>query len=210
MRQLHREQGVSRFVEGSDLLLLVGENHRLAFHAHEDFVLGQLEVVLQNSLAVLTSRAQSGLVDHVGQVSAGESRSPPSQDAEFHVFGERNLAGVHTQNFFAPANVGTIHHDAPIEAAGAEQCRIKHIRTIRRGHENDALVRLEAVHLDQQLVQSLLALVVSTAEASTTVTSHGVDFVDENDAGSVLLALLEQVTNTACAYAYEHLYEIGP
>ena len=70
MRQLYGEQRVSRLVEGSHLLLLVGENHGLALHAHQHFIFGQLEVVMQNGLAVLASGTQSGLVHHIGEVGA--------------------------------------------------------------------------------------------------------------------------------------------
>ena len=41
------------------------------------------------------------------------------------------------------------------------------------------------------------------------MTADGVDFVDEDDARSVLLALLEQVADAACAHADEHLHEVG-
>jgi hypothetical protein len=61
--------------------------------------------------------------------------------------------------------------------------------------EDDAVVGLEAVHLDQQLVERLLALVVPAAEAGAAVTADGVDLVDEDDAGRVLLALLEEVAD---------------
>src|SRR2546430_7682942 len=40
-------------------------------------------------------------------------------------------------------------------------------RHVGRGDQNDALVRLEAVHLDEELVQGLLTLVVAAAEAGT-------------------------------------------
>jgi energy-converting hydrogenase Eha subunit H len=56
-------------------------------------------------------------------------------------------------------------------------------------------VRLETVHLDEQLVQGLFALVVTAAEAGAAMTADRVDFVDEDDAGRVLLALLEQVAH---------------
>ena len=67
---------------------------------------------------------------------------------------------------------------------------------------------LEAVHLDQQLVERLLALVVAAAEAGTTMPADGVDLVDEDDAGGVLLALLEQVAHPGGADADEHLDEV--
>ena len=63
-------QSVSSFVVGSDLLLVVGEQHRFALCAHEDLVLGQFEVVHVNRFAVLASCIQRSFVDHVGQIGA--------------------------------------------------------------------------------------------------------------------------------------------
>ena len=115
---------------------------------------------------------------------------------------------MNAQDLFAAANVGTRNHHAAIEAAGTQQRRIEHVGTVGGGDQDDAFVRLEAVHLDQQLVQGLLALVVSAAEAGAAMAADGVDFVDEDDAGGVLLALLEQVADAACAHADEHLHEV--
>ena len=68
---------------------------------------------------------------------------------------------------------------------------------------------LEAVHLDEQLVERLLALVVTAAEAGAAVPADRVDLVDEDDARRVRLALLEQVAHAARADADEHLDEVG-
>ena len=70
-------------------------------------------------------------------------------------------------------------------------------------------VALEAVHLDQQLVQRLLALVVAAAEARAALAADRVDLVDEHDAGRVLLRLLEHVAHARRADADEHLDEVG-
>ena len=70
-------------------------------------------------------------------------------------------------------------------------------------------VGLEAVHLDQHLVQRLLALVVAAAEAGAALAADRVDFVDEDDAGRVLLRLLEHVAHARRADADEHLDEVG-
>jgi hypothetical protein len=81
--------------------------------------------------------------------------------------------------------------------------------SVRRRDQDDALVALEAVHLDQQLIQGLLALIVAAAHASAAVAADGVDLVDEDDAGRVLLALHEQVAHARGADADEHLDEVG-
>ena len=113
-----------------------------------------------------------------------------------------------SQDHLATLHVGTADDDAPVEAAGPEQRRIEHVRAVGRRHQDHAFVRFEAVHLDQQLVQRLLALVVSAAEAGAAMTADSVDFIDEDDAGRVLLALLEQIANAARADAHEHFDEV--
>ena len=204
-----RDQRVPRFVIGGDPLLLVGEQHGLALGAHEHLVLGQLEVVHHDLLAIDASGVEGGLVDHVGQVGSAEAGCAASQDVEVGVVGDGNLLDVHAEDLFAAAHVGQAHHHAAVEAAGAQQRGIKHVGAVGGRDEDDAVVRFESVHFDEQLIQRLLALVVSAAEAGTAMTADGVDFVDEDDAGSVLLALFEEIANAACADADEHLNKVG-
>src|SRR6202011_6128207 len=66
-----------------------------------------------------------------------------------------------------------------------------------------------AVHLDEQLVQRLLALVIATAETGAAMAADRVDLVDEDDAGRVLLRLLEHVAHARRADTDEHLDEVG-
>ena len=46
------------------------------------------------------------------------------------------------------------------------------------------------------------------AETGATMAAHGVDFVNKDDAGRVLFALLEKVADPARANAHEHLDKI--
>ena len=55
------------------------------------------------------------------------------------------------------------------------------------GDEDDALALAEPVHLDQQLVEGLFALVVTAAQASAALPADGVDLVDEDDAREFFL-----------------------
>src|ERR1017187_10226766 len=95
-----------------------------------------------------------------------------------------------------------------VVADGAEQRRIQHVGAVRSRHQDDAFVGFEAVHFHHQLVEGLLALVMSAAEPGAAMAAHRVDFIDENDAGGILLALFEQVAHTAGAHAHEHLDEV--
>ena len=64
-----------------------------------------------------------------------------------------------------PFDVRIVDDDLPVEPAGTHQGRIQDIRAVGRGDHDDALVRAEAVHLDEQLVEGLLPFVMPAAEA---------------------------------------------
>ena len=151
---------------------------------------------------------QGRFVDHVGQFRAGISRRAAGYDREIDAFSEFHFLGVHAQNFFAALHVGKIDRDLAIETARAQQSRIEHVGAVRRGDDDDAFLRVEAVHLDEQGIQRLLALIVSAADAVAAMAADGVDFVDENDARRRLLALLKHVAHAGGADADEHLDEV--
>ena len=69
--------------------------------------------------------------------------------------------------------------------------------------------RVEPVHLDQDLVERLLPLVVAAAESGAALAADRVDLVDEDDARRVALRLVEEIAHAAGADADEHLDELG-
>ena len=108
-----------------------------------------------------------------------------------------------------PLGVRHIHHDLAVEAARAQERRVEHVGTVGRRDEDHAAVGVESVHLDQQLVQSLLALVVPATEAGAALPSHRVDLVDEDQAGAMRLGGVKQISHSGRTHADEHLDEIG-
>ena len=59
---------------------------------------------------------------------------------------------------------GPLDDDAPIEPAGPQQSRIEHVGPVGRREHDGQIAPREAVHLREELVQRLLALVVAPAE----------------------------------------------
>ncbi len=108
----------------------------------------------------------------------------------------------------AAGQVRVGHRDLAVEAAGPQQRRVEDVGPVGGRDQDDALALAEAVHLDEQLVEGLLAFVVAAAEAGAALAADGVDLVDEDDARAVLLGLLEQVTHPGGADADEHLDEV--
>ena len=114
---------------------------------------------------------------------------------------------MHLEDLLTALEIGQLHGHAPVKAAGARERRVERLGPVRGGEDDDAVVALEAVHLGQQLIERLLALVVA-ADLPVALFADGVDLVDEHDAGGFLLGLPEQVAHLACAHADEHLHEL--
>ena len=112
------------------------------------------------------------------------------------------------EDLLAALHVGGVDADLAVEAARAQQGGVEDVGAVRRRDQDDVGLDVEAVHLDQKLVEGLLALVVTAAEAGAAVASDRVDLVDEDDGRRVLLRLLEQVAHAARADAHEHLDEV--
>src|SRR6266700_3694723 len=53
-----------------------------------------------------------------------------------------------------------------------EQRGVEDVGAVGGGDQDDALVRLEAIHLDQELVERLLPLVVAAPQPRAAVTAH--------------------------------------
>jgi len=117
---------------------------------------------------------------------------------------------VDPEDRLASTDIGLVHDDLAVEAASPKERGVEDLRAVGGGHDDDALGGVEAVHLDEELVQRLLALVVTTDEAGRAPAGlpDGVQLVDEDDAGRLLLGLLEEVAHARGPDADEHLDEL--
>src|SRR6185503_11856330 len=108
--------------------------------------------------------------------------------------------------------------DLPVEAPGPQQGRVEDVGSVRGRDDDDALVRLEAVHLDEQLVQRLLALIVSAAKARAAMATDSVDLVDENDTvvndcvvrDEIVYAIHTQIIHGLAGLDLRHRFDARP
>jgi hypothetical protein len=158
---------------------------------------------------VLRRRAQRGLVHQVGQVGADESGGALRDHGEIDLGGELHPLRVHPQDGLAALAVGSIDQHLAIEPPGAQECRIEHLGPVGGGEDDDALRGVEPVHLDQQLIERVLPLVVSAHHAGEAARlAEGIELVDEHDARRPGFGLGEQVADARRAHADEELDEL--
>src|SRR4029079_13882841 len=111
--------------------------------------------------------------------------------------------GVDLEDLGPALHVGAVEDDLAVEAAGPQERRVEDVRAVGGGDDDHVRVRIEAVHLDQDLVEGLLALVVAATEAGAALAADRVDLVDEDDARRLALGLIEQIPDAARADADE-------
>ena len=105
--------------------------------------------------------------------------------------------------------VGGLHRHAAVEATGTQQRRIEYIGAVGRGEHDHRLTRIEAIHLHQQLIQRLLALIVAADDiAAAAPPPDRIQLVHEDDRRGRLLRLIEKVAHTRRTDTDDHLDEL--
>jgi hypothetical protein len=72
---------------------------------------------------------------------------------------------------------------------GAVSCSLTQLCLTPATGPRHTCVALEAVHLSEQLVDGLLALIIAATQACTTLPAHGINLINEDDARGLGLGL---------------------
>ena len=187
---------------------LLGQDAVLALRSCHQTFQRFIDLGHTDGILVAASREERGLVHEVHKIGAGHAARQLGDAHKVDVGAERLVLGVHLEDLLASAHIGRIDDDLTVEAAGAQQRRVEHVDAVRRRDQHDGVVLLETVHLDEQLVQRLLAFVVA-AQPGAPLAADGIDLVDEDDGRRRILRLLEKAAHAARAHADEHLDELG-
>jgi len=201
-------EGVTRLVISRVATLVFRHDHALALRAHENFVFGFLKVLHFHNAGIAASRHKGRFVAQIGQIGTTHARCTASDDAGVHVLADWDFAHVHSQDLFAAANVGQGDIDLAVKTTGAQKRCIQDVGAVGGSHHNHAEVGFKTVHLDQHLVEGLLAFVVATAQSSTTLATDSINLVNKNDARRIFLGVFEHVANPGSAHAHKHFYEV--
>ena len=108
-----------------------------------------------------------------------------------YVLFELYLLGMNGKDLDASGFVGSVDQHLPVEAPGAQQRGVENFGAVGRREQHKARRRIEAVELDQQLVQRLLFLVVAADPVGAARSTERVELVDEDDRRRLLPRLLE-------------------
>ncbi len=204
-----RRHGVAGLVDGDPPALGLGQDVGLLRRARNHPVDRLLQGCLVDLGEALADREQRRLVDEVGQLGAAEAGAELGDLQQVDLGREAAASCVQLEDFQAPVHVGDVDGDLAVEAPGAEQGGVEDVGAVGGAHDDDAGVAAEAVHLDQQLVEGLLALVVALPDAGAALSPGGVELVDEDDRRRHLPRLGEEVADARRPDPDQRLDELG-
>ena len=201
---------MTHLVVGDDLALFVAHDPvLLLLTAHGNQLKGLEEIILVDELPVMFYRVDGRLVDNVGQIRSHQPGGCQGQGLQIHGLIHGHILGVHLQGLQTSLHIRAVHDDPPVKTSRSQQRLVQHLRPVGGRKYQKPLGSVKAVHLRQKLIQRLLPLVVSAAITGISALSDGVDLVDKNNAGRLLLGFLEQIPDTGRAHANEHLHKVG-
>ena len=121
---------------------------------------GFFQVLLPDRFLVAAGRQDRAFVDQVLQIGADKTRCAARQGSQVDT-GLQGLAlDVHFQDRLASLHIRAVEGHTAVETTGTQQGRIQDVGAVGGSNDDDVGVGIETVHLDQHLVQGLLALIV--------------------------------------------------
>ena len=181
----------------------------LLLQSSDDTVYGIEEILLLHCLRIMARSNQGCFITYIGDIGTRESWCLTGEEVDIHAVVCLHRLQMHLEHFLTLIKVRQIHMNLAIKTSCTQQGRVEHICTVCGCEDNHTRVRAKAVHLCQQGIQRVLALVIAShRRILRTSTAHSIDLVDEDDTRTLGLRLLEEVANTRGTHAHEHLDEI--
>ncbi len=136
--------------------------------------------------------AERRLVAYVGYVGSREPGRLLGEEPAVELRIEFQIAQVHVEDLLALLGVGKPYLYLAVETSRAHQRLVEDVGAVGGREHYDARVGLESVHLRKELVEGVFTLVVAReSRVLAACAAYGVYLVDEDDAGGLLLGLLE-------------------
>merc|ERR1719400_2551258 len=162
--------------------------------------------------ASLPGSDQSSLVTDISNISSGEAGGEGG-----HLLGQLLLvelsfqsSQVNFEDAGPPLDIWSRHVNLSVKPARPHQGLVQDVDPVGGGEDDHvALAGVEAVHLHEELVESVLGLALTTQVPPAPLPAHGVDLVNEEDAGRVLPGHGEHVSDPGGPNSNKHLQELG-
>lgn len=165
-----------------------------------------------------TQRADKGLAPNcrlagaladLSDVSAREAVGVLHKQLQVDVGRDGRLAQHRLEHSVPRRRVGQRNVDELIKAARAHERGVDDVRPVGRADDEHGLLRVDAVHFGEHLIEYTVTSAAAVARAATALGCDGVEFVKEEDAGRRLARLIKEVAHVGLALTEPHRQQLG-
>ena len=183
------------------VVVLVGHFVALGLLLHA----GALNVALN----LLADSHLTGALADLGKIGTSELVRLGGQVLQIDVLGHGRLAQGGAEDAQTTLEVGHGDVNELVEAAGTHEGRVDDVGPVGGTDDEDVLLGADAVHLSEELVHDAIGGAAAIARAATALLGDGIELIEEEDAGSGLAGLLEDVADVGLGLAEPHGEELG-
>ena len=159
-----RHQGVPALVKRDAALFVVVHHASAALEAELHPVNRLFEIRLFHLRRPPAPGRQRRFVHDVREVRADHPHGALGDDFQTNRGIALDPPRVDSENGQSALHRRALHHDRAVEAARPEQRGVEHLWTVRRADNDHAPTSVEPVHLDEQLIERLLPLIVAAGK----------------------------------------------
>ena len=94
-----------------------------------------------------------------------------------------------------------------VKSSRSKQSRIQNIRAVGCCQNNNIGLAIKAIHFHQNLVQSLLAFIMTATHTRATLTTHGINLINKDNAWSIFLSLRKQISHSTSTNTNKHFHK---
>ncbi|KAJ6261999.1 LOW QUALITY PROTEIN: hypothetical protein Dda_2800 [Drechslerella dactyloides] len=185
----------------SEAEVLHGDTERV-----QDFGIDRV-LVKVNHVHLLTNLLHGSLRAERCNIGTDVTVGLGSDGLEVDVIAKLHVLGVDLEDLQTTSWVGNANVDFSVEPAEASKSRVNRVGSIGGGHDNDVASGLHSVHERQKLRDDAT---LDFTVGLLTLWRDGVDFIDEDDGGRVLLRLLEGFSKVGLGFTSHLGHDLRP
>ena len=132
----------------------------LSFETSDDPVDGIKEILLVDSLLVMSCSCEGSLVADIGDICSREARSMLCKEFKVEILSQFESPEVNGEDLFPLLEIRKLHMDLAVGSSCTHKSFVENVSTVGCCKNDHTGVSTETVHLSKKLVQSVFPLII--------------------------------------------------
>mmetsp|Transcript_11256 Transcript_11256/g.23560 ORF Transcript_11256/g.23560 Transcript_11256/m.23560 type:complete len:202 (-) Transcript_11256:1072-1677(-) len=180
----------------------------LLLQTNHDPVNCPINLLPSNSRFASPCCRNGSLIHQVLQLSTTEARRPPCNGLKINIWFKWLAPCMHSKDSLSALEIRQINSNLPVKPSWPQQCIVQNVHPVSSCNGDNTWIAIKTIHLNQDLVDGLLPLIIPSSKACATLTPNCINLINENDARCILLRLGENIPHTGSSHTNKHLHKL--